>query len=178
MGKVSSIHAQSGADSVQMVAPGSSKPVSSRAPLRTITRWGRDSAPLNTGVPHAVIFVPEADQAPVQKLGAEVRYHPAFAPKGTNVNFVKVTGPSAITVRTYERGVEDETLACGTGSVASAIRMARLGRVTPPVAVRVRSGSTLRIHFTLAGERASGVVLEGEAVVLFEGELILSAFGY
>jgi diaminopimelate epimerase len=133
---------------------------------------------LDTGVPHVVVPWDDLEQAPVVELGRELRHHPDFAPKGTNVNFVKVTGPSAITVRTYERGVEDETLACGTGSVASAILMARLGKVTPPVAVSVRSGSTLRIHFALAGERATGVVLEGEAVVLFEGELRLEAFGY
>jgi diaminopimelate epimerase len=133
---------------------------------------------LNTGVPHIVVPWDDLDAAPVVELGRELRHHQAFAPKGTNVNFVKVTGPSALAVRTFERGVEDETLACGTGSVASAILMARLGRVAPPVAVSVRSGSTLRIHFALAGERATGVVLEGEAVVLFEGDLRLEAFGY
>jgi diaminopimelate epimerase len=133
---------------------------------------------LDTGVPHLVVPWDDLEQAPVRELGRELRQHPAFAPKGTNVNFVRVTGPSAIAVRTYERGVEDETLACGTGSVASAILMARLGRVTPPVRVTVRSGSQLGVHFTLTGGRATGVALEGEAVVLFEGDLRLEAFGY
>jgi diaminopimelate epimerase len=114
----------------------------------------------------------------VRELGRELRYHAAFAPQGTNVNFVRVTGPGAITVRTYERGVEDETLACGTGSVASAILMARLGRVTPPVAVTVKSGSVLGVHFTFDRDRATHVALEGEAVVLFEGQLRLEAFGF
>jgi diaminopimelate epimerase len=133
---------------------------------------------LNTGVPHIVVPWDELETAPVRELGRELRHHPAFAPAGTNVNFVKVTGASAIALRTYERGVEDETLACGTGSVAAAILMARLGRVVPPVAVTVRSGSVLGIHFALTGGLATGVALEGEAVVLFEGDLRLEAFGY
>src|SRR5262245_38743068 len=76
---------------------------------------------INTGVPHAVIFVPDADQAMVQQLGAEVRFHEFFKPKGTNVNFVQVLGPNHIRVRTYERGVDGETLACGTGVSAAAL---------------------------------------------------------
>ncbi len=133
---------------------------------------------LNTGVPHILVPWEDLDQAPVRELGRELRFHAAFAPQGTNVNFVRATGPSAIQVRTYERGVEDETLACGTGSVASAILMTLIGRVTPPVSVRVRSGSTLRVPFQLDGQQAREVALEGEAVVLFEGDLSLSAFGY
>jgi diaminopimelate epimerase len=133
---------------------------------------------LNTGVPHIVVPWDGVEDAPVRELGHVLRYHAAFAPKGTNVNFVRVSGPQSIDIRTYERGVKDETLACGTGSVAAAILMARLGRVKPPVAVRVRSGSVLLIHFELDGDTARHVVLEGGAVVLFEGELILSAFGY
>ena len=133
---------------------------------------------LNTGVPHVVLPWEELDDAPVRELGRALRYHEAFAPKGTNVNFVRVTGPEAIQVRTYERGVEDETLACGTGSVASAILLARLGRVKPPVAVTVRSGAVLTVHFELDGDSVRHVALEGPAVVLFEGELDLAAFGY
>ncbi len=155
------------------------EPHSEKLGLRVETSRGAvELHSLNTGVPHVVVAWDDLESAPVRELGRELRQHAAFAPKGTNVNFVRVTGPSAIAVRTYERGVEDETLACGTGSVASAILMARLGRVTPPVAVRVRSGSTLRIHFDLSAGPASQVVLEGQAVVLFEGELRLEAFGY
>ena len=155
------------------------QPHSERLGVRVETSRGPlEVASLNTGVPHVVLPWDDLAAAPVPELGRELRYHEAFAPKGTNVNFVRVTGPSAIAVRTYERGVEGETLACGTGSVASAILMARLGRVKPPVAVSVRSGATLRIHFALAGERATGVVLEGEAVVLYEGDLRIEAFGY
>jgi diaminopimelate epimerase len=133
---------------------------------------------LNTGVPHIVLPWEELEDAPVRDLGRALRNHEAFAPRGTNVNFVRVTGPRAIDVRTYERGVEDETLACGTGSVAAALLMARLGRVSAPVAVTVRSGSVLSVHFELDGDTARHVALEGEAVVLFEGELHLAAFGY
>jgi diaminopimelate epimerase len=133
---------------------------------------------LNTGVPHILVPWPDISAAPVRELGRELRHHPAFAPKGTNVNFVRPGGPHDIEVRTYERGVEDETLACGTGSVAAAILMALRGEVAPPVRVHVRSGSTLSVHFRLDGEQARAVALEGEAVVLFEGELNLDAFGY
>jgi diaminopimelate epimerase len=133
---------------------------------------------LNTGVPHIVVPWEELENAPVPDLGRTLRYHDAFAPKGTNVNFVCVTGPQSLQVRTYERGVEDETLACGTGSVASAILMARLGHVQSPVSITVRSGSVLTVHFELNGDAARNVTLEGPAVVLFEGDLDLAAFGY
>jgi diaminopimelate epimerase len=133
---------------------------------------------LNTGVPHLVLEWPGLDEAPVFELGRKLRNHPAFAPKGTNVNFVERTGPSSLKVRTYERGVEDETLACGTGSVASAILMARLGKVQAPVTVLTRSGVALTIHFKLENGTAREVVLEGDARVLYEGDLDLAAFGY
>jgi len=133
---------------------------------------------LNTGVPHVVVPWDDLDAAPVVDLGRPLRHHPAFAPAGTNVNFVAVDGPQAIRVRTYERGVEDETLACGTGSVASAILMTRLGRVGAPVTVTVRSGSQLGVDFEPGEGGATNVSLEGEAVVLFGGELYLSVFGY
>jgi diaminopimelate epimerase len=133
---------------------------------------------LNTGVPHIAVLWNDLEQAPVFELGRALRHHEAFAPKGTNVNFVKVTGPHEIRVRTYERGVEDETLACGTGSVAAAILCTLLGRIQPPVAVVVKSGSLLRVRFDLAGQQARRVSLEGEAVVLCEGQIHLDAFGY
>jgi diaminopimelate epimerase len=155
------------------------EPRSERLAVAVDTSRGRlELHSLDTGVPHVVLPWDDIEAAPVRELGRELRRHAAFAPAGTNVNFVKVTGASAIAVRTYERGVEDETLACGTGSVASAILMARLGRVVPPVAVTVRSGSILDVHFELTGGTATGVALEGEAVVLFEGDLRLEAFGY
>ncbi len=155
------------------------EPHSERLGLRVETSRGPlDVHSLNTGVPHVVLPWDDLESAPVRELGRELRNHAAFAPQGTNVNFVRATGPSAITVRTYERGVEDETLACGTGSVATAVLMAILGRVRPPVSVLVKSGSVLEVHFTLDGWQARNVALEGGAVVLFEGDLNLAAFGY
>ena len=102
---------------------------------------------LNTGVPHAVLFVPDVDQAMVQDLGREIRRHPHFAPKGTNVNFVQLLGPGSIRVRTYERGVEGETLACGTGVTASALIAARLHHFSSPVKVQVQGGDELEVSF-------------------------------
>lgn len=124
---------------------------------------------LNTGVPHAVLYVPDADQAMVQPLGAELRYHPCFAPKGTNVNFVQVLGPGSIRVRTYERGVEGETLACGTGVTASALISAAVHGFTSPVQVKVQGGDTLEVAFTREGDRFGNVHLTGPADFAFEG---------
>jgi diaminopimelate epimerase len=124
---------------------------------------------LNTGVPHAVILVPDADKAMVQRLGQEVRYHQHFAPKGTNVNFVQSLGPGSIRVRTYERGVEGETLACGTGVTASALVAARVYRYLSPVKVQVQSGDTLEVGFKEAEHVFSQVQLTGPAEFVFEG---------
>jgi diaminopimelate epimerase len=124
---------------------------------------------VNTGVPHAVIFVPDADQAMVQQIGAEVRYHRHFAPRGTNVNFVQVLGPNAIRVRTYERGVEGETLACGTGVTASALVSARLHQFASPVKVQVQGGDTLTVGFRESVGQFAEVTLTGPADFAFEG---------
>jgi diaminopimelate epimerase len=126
---------------------------------------------LNTGVPHAVVYVPDADQARVQSLGAELRRHPAFAPRGTNVNFVQVLGAGAIRVRTYERGVEGETLACGTGVTAAALVSARVHGFASPVQVRVQGGDTLRVSFDEAGGEFRNVRLTGPADFVFEGRI-------
>ena len=128
---------------------------------------------LNTGVPHAVIFVPDADKAMVQRLGAEVRHHQMFAPKGTNVNFVQSLGPGSIRVRTYERGVEGETLACGTGVTASALVASRVHRFASPVKVQVESGDMLEVRFQPNSSSFSGVQLSGPAEFAFEGHLEL-----
>jgi diaminopimelate epimerase len=124
---------------------------------------------LNTGVPHAVLFVPDADQAMVQDLGREIRFHAAFAPKGTNVNFVQVLGPNSIRVRTYERGVEGETLACGTGVTASALIAARVHRFTAPVQVRVQGGDLLEVSWRDTGKGFTDVTLTGPADFVFTG---------
>jgi diaminopimelate epimerase len=124
---------------------------------------------INTGVPHAVLFVGDADRAMVKGMGAEVRYHKHFAPKGTNVNFVQITGPNSIRVRTYERGVEGETLACGTGVSASALITARLHNFTTPVKVQVQGGDLLEVAFNQAGDQFTNVRLTGPADFVFDG---------
>lgn len=126
---------------------------------------------LNTGVPHAVLFVPDADRAMVQQLGNEVRFHQHFAPKGTNVNFVQVLGPDHIRVRTYERGVEGETLACGTGVSASAMIASRVHGFASPVKVQVQGGDTLEVRFKCEGDAFSDVRLTGPAEFVFEGRI-------
>ena len=124
---------------------------------------------VNTGVPHAVLFVPNADTAMVEPLGSEIRFHTRFAPKGTNVNFVQLIGPGAIRVRTYERGVEGETLACGTGVTASALIAAELHQFKSPVQVRVQGGDTLEVSFEKADSQFKNVHLTGPADFTFTG---------
>src|SRR5215210_296205 len=102
---------------------------------------------VNTGVPHAVLMVDDLENTPVAQLGAQIRYHAHFAPKGTNANFVKQLDPQTIAIRTYERGVEGETLACGTGVVASALIFHELTGAPAPVGVQVRGGDRLEVSF-------------------------------
>ncbi|MEW6302028.1 MAG: diaminopimelate epimerase [Verrucomicrobiota bacterium] len=128
---------------------------------------------LNTGVPHAIIFVPDADKAMVSQLGPEIRYHQHFAPKGTNVNFVQLKGPNFIRVRTYERGVEGETLACGTGVTASALVAAHLHQFTSPVKVQVQGGDLLEVGFRVEQANFTDVTLTGPADFVFEGKFDL-----
>ena len=126
---------------------------------------------VNTGVPHAVLFVPDADQAMIQQLGPELRHHPRFAPKGTNVNFVQVLGPARIRVRTFERGVEGETLACGTGVTASALISARVHKFGSPIQVQVQGGDQLEVRFVEGDGGFSDVRLTGPAEFVFEGKI-------
>ena len=130
---------------------------------------------INTGVPHAVLEVAglaKLESFPVVELGRALRRHRAFSPAGTNVNFV-VFGPKAVTVRTYERGVEDETLACGTGATASALTACLLDAARSPVSVRVRGGATLTVSFKRKDFSFSDVWLEGPAELTFSGEVDL-----
>ena len=129
---------------------------------------------LNTGVPHAVLFVPDANRAMVQQLGPEIRRHAHFGPKGTNVNFVQVLGPSHVRVRTFERGVEGETLACGTGVTASALIASRVQQFASPVKVQVQGGELLEVGFEEADGGFENVRLSGPAEFVFEGRLELS----
>lgn len=130
---------------------------------------------INTGVPHAVAFLPDLEKVPVRELGAELRYHKAFAPKGTNVNFVQILSKGRIRVRTYERGVEDETLACGTGVTACAIITSLTQGWNPPIRVRVQSGEWLVVHFNHqepgSASRIGDVTLLGPATFTYKGEI-------
>ncbi|MGD1083214.1 MAG: diaminopimelate epimerase [Verrucomicrobiota bacterium] len=129
---------------------------------------------VDTGVPHAVVFVPDADQAMVLTLGAEIRRHPHFAPRGTNVNFVQLGGGAdPISVRTFERGVEGETLACGTGVTASALVCAQLRGLPSPVRVRVRGGDVLEVSFEKQQGLFTHVRLTGPADFVFDGKISL-----
>jgi diaminopimelate epimerase len=133
---------------------------------------------VNTGVPHAVVTVEDLEAAPVVELGRALRFHEHFAPAGTNVNFVAPMG-GELWVRTYERGVENETLACGTGAVASALMAGAKGVMEPPVTVRVRSGEKLTVHFERNGDGGfREVFLEGPAAYVYEGILHKEAFAW
>jgi diaminopimelate epimerase len=124
---------------------------------------------VNTGVPHAVVFVNDAAKVDVRGLGAALRYHTEFSPKGTNVNFVQIGQPSI--VRTYERGVEDETLACGTGVVAVALILHAKHGAASPISVKVRGGDTLHVAFENDGDAYRKVSLTGPADFVFDGQI-------
>ncbi|MFH1102946.1 MAG: diaminopimelate epimerase [Pseudomonadota bacterium] len=126
---------------------------------------------VNTGVPHLVWAVVDLDGIDVKGLGREIRYHKHFSPAGTNVNFISVKSDKTILLRTYERGVEDETLACGTGAIASAVVMAAKTHLSSPIRVKPRGGGYLTIHFRMADGQFTGIRLEGDARVIYEGEL-------
>jgi len=126
---------------------------------------------INTGVPHVVVMVEQLADIDVATLGREIRLHGAFAPAGTNVNFVQRSEGNSIEIRTYERGVEDETLACGTGAIASAVISAHHFEINSPVEVKTRSGVYLTIHFDAQGDRFSNIYMEGDARIIYTGEL-------
>jgi diaminopimelate epimerase len=126
---------------------------------------------INSGVPHVVVPVAKVEDVDVRKRGAALRYHKEFSPAGANANFIEKAGPKKILVRTYERGVEDETLACGTGVVASALIFGATEKVDGPISVIVRSGSELSVNFKRAGEKFTNVTLTGPAEFAFEGSI-------
>ena len=127
---------------------------------------------INTGVPHAVIFVERLDKIDVSGIGGQIRYHKRFAPYGTNVDFVEVLDNKSIKIRTYERGVEDETLACGTGVVASALITSHKLKTTSQkkMYVHTKSGEILKVYFDKLDNKLKDVWLEGRARMVYEGE--------
>lgn len=131
---------------------------------------------MNSGVPHVVMFVEEGVEIPLKKWGHTIRFHEQFQPAGTNVNFVQALGDGAIRVRTYERGVEDETMACGTGAVASAIYAAEKGITSSPVSITTSGGEHLTIVFDMQEDgTAENVYLQGPARIIYIGQLTAEA---
>jgi len=126
---------------------------------------------INSGVPHVVVPVAQLGDVDVSREGSAIRHHEAFLPKGANVNFIEKRGPDKIAVRTYERGVEDETLACGTGVVASALVFAITENAKGPITVIARGGDELCVGFEKIGERFGKVTLTGPAEFVFEGTI-------
>jgi len=126
---------------------------------------------VNTGVPHAVCEVENLDNFPVVEVGRLIRFYTGYMPEGTNADFIEVKDQSSVALRTYERGVENETLACGTGAVAAAIISAALGKTKPPVAVHTRGGETLTVGFYMSDVGFGNVTLSGNADITYEGAL-------
>ncbi|MFZ0484533.1 MAG: diaminopimelate epimerase [Desulfobacterales bacterium] len=126
---------------------------------------------INTGVPHVVMVKNSIDDIDIVKTGREIRYHDRFSPAGTNVNFVCHVKDNTIAIRTYERGVEDETLACGTGAAASAIVMAQKMKLDSPLSVLTRSGEYLNIFFKEKEGQYYDIYLEGDARIIYKAQL-------
>ena len=132
---------------------------------------------LNTGVPHAVAWLEDLESINAVKVGRAVRRHPAFAPDGANINFVKILDKNKLAIRTYERGVEDETLACGTGAAAAAILAAAQGLITSnTVTCRTKGGDDLIINLEGPLNAPEKVFLEGQVRFLFTGQVEVDLF--
>ena len=130
---------------------------------------------INTGVPHAVILTDDVSKMDVHNIGSSIRYNKDFAEKGCNVNFIEVTGDNSLKIRTYERGVEGETLACGTGCAASAIIAIKKGKVNNPVKLLTAGGKTLTVYYD---NDKNIVFLQGEGRRVYKGELLKEAYEY
>lgn len=128
-----------------------------------------DGMVVNTGVPHLVVFTNDVDNKDVVTEGRKLRNSPVYAPAGVNVNFVQIVG-ERLKLRTYERGVEDETLACGTGATASAIAAALSGKIVTEQAEVIVKGGSLHITFKIKRETITDIRLRGPATFVFSGE--------
>lgn len=126
---------------------------------------------VNTGVPHVVIGVKDLETHPVVEQGQRIRYHEHFSPEGTNVNFMVRRRPDRLAVRTYERGVEDETLACGTGAIATALTALKRDMVKTPVSIETRGGEVLNIHVQQTSDEINAVWLEGNTAIAYQAVL-------
>ena len=126
---------------------------------------------VNTGVPHVVVKTDNIDDIEIVKLGREIRFHDVFDPAGTNVNFACLQNDNIVAIRTYERGVEDETLACGTGAIACAIVISHKNKIKSPVKVMTRSGGYLYIYYKVKQGRFYDIFLEGDARIIYKAQL-------
>lgn len=126
---------------------------------------------VEVGNHHFVVPLERLPEGPIEAACRPIRNAPELQPHGANVNLAEVVDRHSIRIRTYERGVEAETLACGSGSLASALALGAAGRVEPPVAVETRSGEILRVRFTRDGDRFRDLELEGPARLIYAGEL-------
>jgi diaminopimelate epimerase len=136
-----------------------------------VTNEGKTVHFINSGVPHVVIPVSRVDDVDVRREGSAIRSHNTFSPNGANVNFIEKRGSDKLAVRTYERGVEDETLACGTGVVASALIFAIIEKANGPITVIARGGDELQVGFERSDNRFRNVTLTGPAEFVFEGTI-------
>lgn len=146
----------------------------------------------DTGSPHVVIEIEDVlalpkdlnskyrniKNFPVLEIGKEIRYHKDFAPEGTNVNFIQIKSSKEVFIRTYERGVENETLACGTGSVAAAVIASAYKQLKPPIKMITWGGDELIVNFQNVGNRFENVSLTGPVRRIFHGEFDLNDFSY
>jgi len=132
---------------------------------------------INTGVPHALVWVEDLEAIDLPTLGPLIRFHPQFQPAGTNVNFVQLKEGGVLSIRTYERGVEGETLACGTGAVAAASLAYLKHNLTPPIPVQTRGGERLTVYLEgQPGQSIDQAYLEGEVGLIFEGRVFPEAW--
>lgn len=128
---------------------------------------------INTGVPHVVVLTDDVQKTDVFNIGRKLRYHSDFAPAGTNANFISVKGVDMLAVRTYERGVEGETLACGTGSVASAMIAYLNGKCSNNVSLQTKENDILKVSFDYADGEFDNVFLSGPAQIVFTGKIVI-----
>lgn len=129
---------------------------------------------INTGVPHLVVQVPNVNEVDVKTLGRALRLHPVFEPEGANIDFVSFHAPSRMSMRTYERGVEDESGACGTGAVACAAVAVESAEFTLPIKVKTPSGYDLVIDGDWRKHKCTGLTLTGPVKFVYEGEIDLN----
>jgi len=170
------VHAQVGSDKVKvnMVDPSDFKQdytIKLKDGILTVSS-------INTGVPHVVVTMDSIDDVDVVGIGREVRQHNKFAPAGTNVNFITRVKNGSCSIRTYERDVGDETLACGTGAIASALVTASKDKIESPLNIVTRSGGNLTIYYKEDSGRFHDIYLEGDARIIYKGKLWEEAWRY